>query len=119
PPPSERGATKLATRTGTERGLELLTGEGDLSPLAAENDLLPSTAAASTPLGPVLDVGAEARSWYEWFADLWHHREVLSALARKDFQTRYKRASFGVVWAVAVPVIQGAVMAVVFSKVVK
>jgi ABC-type polysaccharide/polyol phosphate export permease len=40
-------------------------------------------------------------------------------LARKDFQTRYKRASLGVLWAVAVPVLQGAIMAVVFSRVVQ
>src|SRR4051794_39435043 len=47
------------------------------------------------------------------------HGDVLFALARKDFQTRYKRATLGVLWAVAVPVLQAAVMAVVFSKVVK
>ncbi len=40
-------------------------------------------------------------------------------LARKDFQTRYKRASLGVLWAVAVPLLQGVVMAVVFSRVVR
>ncbi len=52
-------------------------------------------------------------------ADLWAHREVLSMLARKDFQTRYKRATFGVLWAVVVPVLQAAVMAVVFSRVIR
>lgn len=40
-------------------------------------------------------------------------------LARKDFQTRYKRASFGVLWAVAVPLLQGLVLAVVFSRIVR
>lgn len=40
-------------------------------------------------------------------------------LARKDFQTRYKRATFGVLWAVAVPVLQAVVMAVVFSRVIR
>jgi ABC-type polysaccharide/polyol phosphate export permease len=68
---------------------------------------------------PVLDVGPGPRTHRDWFGDLWDHREVLLALARKDFQTRYKRASFGVLWAVAVPLIQGSVMALVFSKVVK
>ena len=68
---------------------------------------------------PVLDVGAEPRSRRAWFADLWAHREVLGVLARKDFQTRYKRASFGVLWAVAVPLIQGTVMSLVFSRVIK
>lgn len=55
----------------------------------------------------------------EWLADLRAHRDVLWMLARKDFQVRYKRASLGVVWAVAVPLIQGAIMAVVFSRVVR
>ena len=40
-------------------------------------------------------------------------------LARKDFQTRYKRATFGLAWAVVVPVLQAAIMAVVFSKVIR
>jgi lipopolysaccharide transport system permease protein len=40
-------------------------------------------------------------------------------LSRKDFQVRYKRASLGVVWAVAVPLLQAAVLAVVFSHLVK
>jgi lipopolysaccharide transport system permease protein len=40
-------------------------------------------------------------------------------LARKDFQTRYKRASFGVLWVVAMPVLQAVVLAVVFSRVAR
>jgi ABC-type polysaccharide/polyol phosphate export permease len=44
---------------------------------------------------------------------------VLGVLARKDFQTRNKRASFGVLWAVAIPVLQGAILAVVFSRVAR
>jgi ABC-type polysaccharide/polyol phosphate export permease len=57
--------------------------------------------------------------WGEWLADLARHVPVLGALVRKDFQTRYKRAALGVVWVVVVPLLQGAVLAVVFSKVVK
>jgi ABC-type polysaccharide/polyol phosphate export permease len=52
-------------------------------------------------------------------AELWGHRETLGILTRKDFQTRYKRASFGVLWAVAVPALQATIMAVVFSRVVR
>ena len=58
-------------------------------------------------------------SWADWLRDLRAHREVLGALVRKDFQTRYKRAALGVIWVVAVPLLQGAVLAVVFSKVVR
>jgi len=62
---------------------------------------------------------AEPESRAAWLADLRRHVPVLGVLARKDFQTRYKRASLGVVWAVAVPVLQGTILAVVFSRVAK
>ena len=45
--------------------------------------------------------------------------DVLVVLARKDFHTRYKRASLGLAWAVAVPLLQASIMAVVFSRVVR
>jgi ABC-type polysaccharide/polyol phosphate export permease len=41
------------------------------------------------------------------------------ALAAKDFKTRYKRASFGTLWAVALPLLQAFVLAFVFSRVAK
>jgi ABC-type polysaccharide/polyol phosphate export permease len=40
-------------------------------------------------------------------------------LARADFHVRYKRATFGVLWAVAVPVVQSVVLAVVFSHIIR
>jgi ABC-type polysaccharide/polyol phosphate export permease len=57
--------------------------------------------------------------WGAWLADVRAHGEVFSILVRKDFQTRFMRASLGVLWAVAVPILQGLVMAFVFSKVIK
>lgn len=45
------------------------------------------------------------------------HRKVLVAMARTDFQVNYKRAVLGLVWAVAIPLIQAAVLAIIFSKV--
>lgn len=74
---------------------------------------------SAAPLDRELVVEARPVAWREWLVDLWRHREVFDMLARKDFQTRYKRASFGVLWAVAVPLLQGVVMAVVFSRIVK
>jgi ABC-type polysaccharide/polyol phosphate export permease len=55
----------------------------------------------------------------QFFRTMWLHREVMSILARKDFQVRYKRASFGVLWAVAMPLLQGVVMIVVFSHFIR
>lgn len=67
----------------------------------------------------VLELSDQPDSAVQWWRNLVGHRDVLMVLARKDFQTRYKRASLGVTWAVAVPLLQAAVMAVVFSKVVR
>lgn len=65
---------------------------------------------------PSIDLGPGAASRREWFKELWDHHAVLWMLSRKDFQVRYKRASLGVLWAVAVPILQGLVMTVVFSR---
>lgn len=66
-----------------------------------------------------LSVGPEPDPWRAWLADVAAHRPVLDILARKDFQTRYKRASLGVLWVVAMPLLQAVVLAVVFSRVAR
>jgi lipopolysaccharide transport system permease protein len=67
---------------------------------------------------PVLDLGAEPASWRDWLSTLWGHRGVIWVLARKDFQVRFKRATFGVMWAVAAPLLQATVLIFVFSHIV-
>lgn len=51
-------------------------------------------------------------------SELWGSRRLIGVLARKDFLVRYRRTRLGLVWAVAVPLVQAAVLAVVFSTVV-
>ncbi|HZN14173.1 MAG TPA: ABC transporter permease [Acidimicrobiales bacterium] len=67
----------------------------------------------------VLDLDGRPTPWRAWWADLWQHRDVLAMLARADFHVRYKRAAFGVIWAVVVPLLQGIVLAVVFSRIIR
>jgi homopolymeric O-antigen transport system permease protein len=67
----------------------------------------------------VLDIAPRPDTRREWVAEVWAYRHVLDMLARKDFQTRYKRASLGVLWAVAVPLLQAGVMALIFSRVIQ
>lgn len=67
------------------------------------------------PIEPVLELGPGPASRREWLHSIWEHRGVTWVLARKDFQARYKRAALGVLWAIAVPLLQGAVLIVVFS----
>lgn len=51
--------------------------------------------------------------------DVWRSRDLLATLARKDFFVRYRRTSFGLLWAVGLPLIQAAVLAVVFTRIVR
>jgi ABC-type polysaccharide/polyol phosphate export permease len=51
--------------------------------------------------------------------ELWDSRGLIAMLARKDFFVRYRRASFGVLWAVGLPLIQAVILAIVFSQVAK
>lgn len=67
----------------------------------------------------VLELTSRPDTRRTWLSDLSRHFDVLLVLARKDFQTRYKRASLGLCWAVLVPVLQGSIMAVIFSRVVR
>jgi ABC-type polysaccharide/polyol phosphate export permease len=73
-------------------------------------------ASTATATRPRLTIEPRPSSRREWLAEQWAHRGVLSILARSDFHVRYKRASFGVLWAVAVPAVQAAALAVVFSR---
>jgi lipopolysaccharide transport system permease protein len=67
----------------------------------------------------VLEISATPAPLSQWLLAVWRHRAVLWILARKDFQVRYKRASLGVLWSVAVPLVQASVLAIVFSRIVR
>ena len=42
----------------------------------------------------------------ELVGGVWGARALVVMLARKDFFVRYRRAAFGLVWAVALPLVQ-------------
>jgi lipopolysaccharide transport system permease protein len=67
--------------------------------------------------GAISERTAQPTRWGPWVSEIWAHREVIGVLTRKDFQVRYKRASFGVLWAVVLPLLQAVVFVVVFSRV--
>ena len=46
---------------------------------------------------------------------LWRRRDLVRTLASSDFKARYRRLGLGVVWAVVTPLVQGLVIAAVFS----
>lgn len=73
------------------------------------------TAGAAVGRDMAREIDARPASVRQELSDVWSHREVLGMLSRADFHVRYKRASLGVVWAVALPLLQATVLAVVFS----
>ncbi|MCU1427036.1 MAG: type transporter [Actinomycetia bacterium] len=66
---------------------------------------------------PVLQLDSGPESFRVWVGGLWRNRNLLYALAQQDFRSRYKRAAFGVLWSIALPLFQSAVMVFIFSRV--
>ncbi len=52
-------------------------------------------------------------------AEVWHARHLLALLSRKEFFVRYRRASFGILWAVALPLVQAVVLTAVLDRFVR
>ena len=68
---------------------------------------------------PSLDLQSERTRVGTLLKEIWSRRVLLVLLVRKEFHIKYRRASFGMLWAVALPLVQSVVLAVVFSKVVR
>jgi ABC-type polysaccharide/polyol phosphate export permease len=51
--------------------------------------------------------------------DIWGSRDLLRMLAKQDFFVKYRRESFGFIWAIGLPLIQAAVLAVVFTRIIR
>ncbi|MBV9291699.1 MAG: ABC transporter permease [Frankiales bacterium] len=50
--------------------------------------------------------------------DVFRHRDLLVMMARHDYRSRYRSASLGLMWSVSLPLLQGVVIAIVFSHLV-
>lgn len=51
--------------------------------------------------------------------DVWRSRDLLRILAKKDFFVKYRRASFGLIWAVGLPLVQATVLSIVLTRIVR
>lgn len=75
---------------------------------------------ASTPSIPSgFELDASSTGVRPLLRGIWAYRDLLITLARKDFFVRYRRTSFGLLWAVGLPLVQAAVLAVVFTRIVR
>ena len=68
---------------------------------------------------PVLILDGEITPIRVLARDLWRSRDLLAVLARKEFYVRYRRASFGLVWAIGIPLVQAIVLALVLHHFVR
>jgi lipopolysaccharide transport system permease protein len=82
----------------------------------AETVRVPAGAGAALP---VLELTGESTPIRSILVDLWRRRSLIRMLAAKDFHARYRSAALGVLWSVAIPVLQGIVLSIVFTKLVK
>lgn len=73
--------------------------------------------APDTEVLSILELRPQPTKRIPWLTEILKYRAVTGILARKDFQVRYKRAAFGILWAVFIPLIQAIVFVVVFSRV--
>jgi lipopolysaccharide transport system permease protein len=51
--------------------------------------------------------------------ELWHHRELIYFLTKRELQVRYKQSFFGISWAVVQPLVFGFIFALFFGVVLK
>lgn len=67
----------------------------------------------------VLDLAGEHTSLPRLLANLARDFHLLPMLARQHYRAQYRSASLGLLWSVFLPLMQGAVLAVVFTQVVR
>jgi len=64
----------------------------------------------------IVDGDAPHTSTLAGLRALWHHRELLVTLARREIQIRYRQSLVGVGWAILQPLVVMVVLTIVFSK---
>jgi lipopolysaccharide transport system permease protein len=72
-----------------------------------------------TAARPVLELTGEHTSIAFLLRDLRRQIHLLPVLARQDFTARYRSASLGMVWSLVLPLLQGAVLAIVFTHIIR
>lgn len=65
-----------------------------------------------------MDLAGERTPVRVLLADVWRSRDLSVMLARQDYRSRYRSASLGLLWSVLMPLLQGVVIAIVFSSLI-
>lgn len=72
-----------------------------------------------TPQTPVLELHGESVPLGALVRDIIRHRDITWMLANRDFRARYRSSNLGLIWSVLLPFVQGSILAVVFTRVVR
>jgi ABC-2 type transport system permease protein len=72
-----------------------------------------------TPPGSLLELSGESTPVGELIRGLARSWRLLPMLAKQDYVARYRSAFLGLLWSVFLPLLQGAVLAVVFTHIVR
>lgn len=119
----------LALGTALHVRPEVRVGEEDVDPGASLAAAGPAAVGTLTAGGDIQRNGAddvqelvltgEATPVPQLLRGLARHWRLLPMLARQDFRARYRSASLGLLWSVALPLLQGVVLAAVFTRFVR
>ncbi|HWA66770.1 MAG TPA: ABC transporter permease [Mycobacteriales bacterium] len=74
---------------------------------------------AVEPSTAVLELTGERTPIRDLLADYVRRISLLQMLAARDFRSRYRSTRLGLVWAVLLPLIQGSILAIVFTHLVR
>ncbi len=75
-----------------------------------------SAASPTRTVNTGFELTGDQSSIRELLVGAWAHRHLILILARKDFFVRYRRATFGLLWAAAIPLLQASVLAFVVAR---
>lgn len=68
---------------------------------------------------PVLELRGESVPLGSLVRDIVRQRSITWMLATRDFRSRYRSSNLGLLWSILLPFVQGAILAVVFTRVVR
>ena len=72
-----------------------------------------------SPDATVLELHGESVPIATLLRDIWRQRGITWMLANRDFRARYRSSNLGLVWSILLPFVQGSILAVVFTRVVR
>ena len=68
---------------------------------------------------PIVRIGAGASSAFHRLREIWHYRDLFSALGARDLRLRYRQTALGIAWVVLQPLVAAFIFSFVFGYIAK